>query len=101
MSTNTEEVNPQTVPVLYDTLVKLGYHTAAKSLLKDSQRNKDDLVKGLNPNICIQDWLNTLANDKVGGKKRNLSEMQKDELKKKKVKKILKMDQMKMTKKTK
>jgi len=53
------EKHPQTLPVLYDTLKKLGYAEAAQALLKESSQNEKDLAKTLNPNISMLEWIKT------------------------------------------
>jgi len=64
-----QDTHPQTIPLIYDALVKLGYDTAAQGLVKDSKQNKDELVKGVNSNFSVLDWIKTLPTDKVSGKK--------------------------------
>jgi len=114
MLATTKDVHPQTVPVLYDSLKKLGYDETAVALLKDSKQTEKALTKTLDPNISMLNWIKsqpklktqgnidltgsetsdtnahnktteTSINDKFSPKKRNLTEMQKEEVKNKKM----------------
>jgi len=55
-----KELYPQALPILYSTLVELGFNSAANGLLKDSKQPKEELVKKLDPKISILEWFKTL-----------------------------------------
>jgi len=43
-SKDSTDVPPQTVPLLYDSLVNLGFNNAAENLLKDAKKKKKDVT---------------------------------------------------------
>jgi len=69
MSSSHEDIHPQTVPLLYDTLVKLGFNGAAQSFIQDSKKSKEELVKELNPKYSLLELVNNFFNEKTSGKK--------------------------------